>query len=338
MTMFCWFTGIMLLVVLILDVLLGLKFNRYFRANGYGIVTVTLVSLVIAHAIGALIFGATAVIVAVTGGKAVETIHFMKELGSVWLISSSLLHVMSITFQRMLSCSLASDFIDFTRSKTNIGIITSIVWVVPLIVTILCITTRTAKIYSIFYFGLFITGCLSVLNFTFTVETAIFKGKSNNNIQFDLNEILASTPQVKSKRRRPVRVVSNPRKTFNLFSGLVFLFVLFIIPTSIPNLIFTLRKKYIQDSTSLIVSLWLFLGIVFNSLWIAMRLRSTINDTSGFYARWTLNRGKHERKRVGARKALIFKNDSQESLEQDSTRRNSIDSRANETEMENILE
>ena len=89
-----------------------------------------------------------------------------------------------------------------------------------------------------------------------------------------------------------IRVVQNPRKTFSLFSGLVFSFILFCLPASIPNLIFNLQGAKLKQSTSLVISLWLLLGVVFDCLWVLMRLRSTINDNSGFYARWTLRKSR----------------------------------------------
>ena len=136
--------------MIVIDVLLGFKFKRYFRANGFGIVTLTLLSLIIAHALGSFIFGLTALTILVSAGKAGSVFYSMKDLGTMWLISSTLLHIMGITFQRIFSFSYGNKFLTFTRSKTNIGVLIFIMWMVSFLLTVICITSGSAATYSVF--------------------------------------------------------------------------------------------------------------------------------------------------------------------------------------------
>lgn len=291
LTLFTWFTGVLILVIVVIDILLALKFRRYFRANGFGIVTITLLSFVIAQALAALIFGITSATILTTAGKSKSLFYTMKDLGTLWIMATTLLHIMGITFQRVFSFSYGNTFLQFTRSKTNIGLLILIIWACSILITLLCLTSGTAVTYSVFYVGLFISGVLTILNFIITLETSLFKQKALE--RHEDSEIVCPTNfSVHTSKPKRVRVVQNPRKTFSLFSGLVFSFILFCLPATIPNLIFNLRGKLLTQSTSLIISLWLLLGVVFNSMWILIRLRSTVNDTSGFYARWTLGKSR----------------------------------------------
>merc|ERR1712048_932464 len=101
------------MITCIMDVLLAFKFRRYFRVNGFGIVTLTLVSLVVAHALGVVLFGLTTLTIIGSAGKEEFASHVIKDTATIWLIASTLLHMMGITLQRVFSCSYGSRFLRF---------------------------------------------------------------------------------------------------------------------------------------------------------------------------------------------------------------------------------
>ena len=285
-TLFTWFSTILILVTVIIDILLTFKFRRYFRANGFGIVTLSLVSLVIAHGISVLLYGITAITMMGSGGD----VHIiMIDVTTVWLMSSTLLHMMGITLQRVFSYTYGNRFLQFTGKRRNVILVIFSMWLSSLVTTILVLTNRYALCFSIFYLGVFICGTLTIINFVLTVDTNLLRNKPLRNPE---DHELAIDLSIANSPSKKVRVVQAPRKTFSLFSGLLASFLLFTLPACIPNLIFSLRGKILSESTYIIISLWLFLGLVFDCLWILMKLRSTINSQSGFYARWNLRKSR----------------------------------------------
>jgi len=289
LTLFSWFSCLLIIITCIIDVLLAFKFRRYFRANGVGIVTLTLASLVSAHALTVLLFAISTLAIISSGGRAEATFHVAMEISTVWLISSTLLHMMGITLQRVFSFTYGNRFLQFTGKRKNILIVILNMWVAALTVTVLVLTHRFAVCYAIFHIGVFICGILTIVNFMLTIDTNLLRRKPLRNSED--HELAMDIATTNSPLKR-VRVVQSPRKTFSLFSGLLASFLFFTLPACIPNLIFNLRGQLPSDSTSMIISLWLFLGVVFSCLWILMRLRSTINSQTGFYARWTLRKSR----------------------------------------------
>ncbi|XP_066912030.1 uncharacterized protein [Clytia hemisphaerica] len=289
LTLFSWFSGLLILVTVIIDILLAFKFRRYFRANGFGIVTLTLVSLVFAHGVSVLFYGITTLTIIGSGGSAKHEYSILIDLSNIWMISSTLLHMMGITLQRVFSYTYGNRFLQFTSKRKNIVVVILNMWLASLVITVLVLTNRNALCFSVFYLGVFICGTLTIVNFMLTVDTHIFRSKPLKNPED--HELAMDMSNVNSPSKK-VRVVQTPRKTFSLFSGLLASFLLFTLPGCIPNLIFNLRGKVLSESTYIIISLWLFLGLVFDCLWILMRLRSTINSQTGFYARWTLRKSR----------------------------------------------
>ena len=290
LTLYTWFSGILVLTKIIADILLLLKFRRYFRANGCGFVTLTLASFLFANFLGALIFGMTSLTVVISGGKSYQLFYAMNNLGTVWTLTTSLMHIACITFQRLFSLSCGRTFLKFSRSKTNIAVSLTCLWIAALIIAMVCITSKTPETYTVYYFGLVATGLLSVFNFSLTLDTPIFKIKEAPS-DFE-DETMNASDQNLTRSTLQLKIVHNPRKTVSLFSGLVFSFSIFCLPPSISNLVFNLRGKLMSPTTSLIISLWVLLGILCNSIWILLRLRSTINDATGFYAKWNVRKSR----------------------------------------------
>ena len=290
LTLYTWFSGILVVTNIVADILLLLKFRRYFRANGCGFVTLTLASFLFANFLGALIFGMTSLTVVISGGKSYQLFYAMNNLGTVWTLTTSLMHIACITFQRLFSLSCGRTFLNFTLSKTNIAISLTSLWIAALIIAMVCITSKTPETFTVYYFGIIATGLLSVFNFSLTLDTPIFKIKEVSS-DFE-DETMNASDQNLTKSTLQLKIVHNPRKTISLFSGLVFSFSIFCLPPSIPNLVFNLRGKLMSPTTSLIISLWILLGILCNSIWILLRLRSTINDATGFYAKWNVRKSR----------------------------------------------
>lgn len=320
LTLFSWFSSLLIVITCILDVLLAFKFRRYFRANGVGIVTLTLASLVSAHAFTVLLFAISTLTIISTGGRAESTFHVAMEISTVWLISSTLLHMMGITLQRVFSFTYGDRFLQFTSKRKNIVIVIANMWVASLTITVAVLTHRFAVCYAIFYIGVFICGILTIINFMLTVDGNLLRRKPLKNPE---DHELAMNIAITNSPSKRVRVVQSPRKTFSLFSGLLASFLFFTLPACIPNVIFNVRGQLPSYSTSMIISLWLFLGVVFNCLWILMRLRSTINSQTGFYARWSLRKSRENianflnkkthatnNKRAGTMKEKLVREDS----------------------------
>ena len=286
-TLFAWFSAILIIVTCIIDILLTFKFRRYFRANGFGIVTLSLVSLVVAHGVSLLLYGITAV--TMVGGARDYVYILMMDLTTVWLVSSTLLHMMGITLQRVFSYTYGNRFLQFTGRRRNIVAVIIGMWLSSLVTTILVLSNRYPLCFSVFYLGVFICGTLTIVNFMLTVDTNLLRKKPLRNPE---DHELAIDLSIANSASKKVRVVQAPRKTFSLFSGLLASFLLFTLPGCIPHLIFSLRGRILSESTYIVISLWLFLGLVFDCLWILMRLRSTINSQSGFYARWSLRKSR----------------------------------------------
>ena len=162
-------------------------------------------------------------------------------------------------------------------------------WFVSSALTLVTIISGTSTTFSVFYIGLSITGLFSVISFFITIDTSL---NTSQSVLENIREL--KNPIIPNKRKKNLQVVKNPRKTFALFSGIIFSFIVFTLPTAIPNLYSNLKGQHLSKSTSLIISLWLLVGVVFNSLWLLMRLRSTVNDTTGFYGKWSLNKNKRD--------------------------------------------
>lgn len=326
LTLFVWFSGLLIIVISVIDILLGFKFRRYFRANGFGIVTLTLLSLVSAHVCGALIFAVTTLTIIVSAGNATTIFYRMKNAGTVWLISSTLLHMMGITLQRMFSFAYGNRFLKFTRSKNKIAAVILSLWIFSAVISILVVTSASPASFSVYYLGVFTVGVLTIVNFVVTVDTSLLRNKPLSHPE---ETEFTSTFWKGDSPSKKVRVVQNPRKTFSLFSGLLLSFLFFTLPICIPNVIYNLRGRVLAESTSIITALWLLLGVVFDCMWILIRLRSTINDTSGFFARWTLGKSRENISKMLNNRRVHRKGTMKERLVVD-------ESVGPETELENI--
>lgn len=290
LTLFSWFSGLLIILITVINVFLGFKFRRYFRANGFGIVTLTLLSLVSAHTLGVFIFAITTLTIIISAGNAPTTFYRMKNVGTVWLISSSLLHMMGITLQRVFSFAYGKKFLQFTRSRRNIAASIATLWIGSIFISVLVLVSASPASFAVYYFGVFICGVLAIVNFMVTVDMALLRNKPLSHPEE--TEIIQTITPDNSTASRKVRVVQNPRKTFSLFAGLLLSFLFFTLPICIPNVIYNLRGRVLSESTSIVVALWLFIGIVFDCIWILIRLRSAVNDTSAFFAKWTLGKSR----------------------------------------------
>lgn len=195
--------------------------------------------------------------------------------------------------------SYGNRFLKFIKSKLNIALVMMKLWFVSIALTFVTLTSSTTTTYSVFYIGLFVTGVFAVISFFVTIDTSLNTSQCSPEGRGCCSNPIAPPPSSNNKKNSKRRtnefhVVKNPRKTFTLFSGIVISFVIFSLPCSVPNLYFTLRGKHVTEQISLMVSLWLLVGVVFNSLWILMRMRSNVNDTTGFYAKWTVQKNKRD--------------------------------------------
>ena len=279
LTLFAWFSGLQIFVIIFLNTLLIFKFRRYYLSSGFGIVTLTLISKIAAHSTVGILYAVGCVTLMVNGGKVNHTFLKMNHLGTIWLTCSMLLHAMGVTFQRTVCIISVKRFLSLSQSKTYIGIMILIKWVVALLITGVTYKSRSAQTRAVFHTGLLVSGVLTIANFICTRDTQTFRD--------DISLAASSSPSFQSDN---LHIVSSPRKAFTMFSGLLFSFSFFCLPISIPNLVVALKGQNISQSASVIMSTWLLLGVVFDCMWVLIRLRSTVGDVSGFYSRWTFNK------------------------------------------------
>ena len=280
-------TLVLLVLILFTDCALVVRFRNYYRCHGYGVVTWVLLNLVATQLLATFLFVAMAVLILTSDDISSDVntsyVGLLKDGGTAWLMSATLVHVLVLTCLRIYSVSYGNRFLKFVGSTFNVRLVLIKLWFVSLSIAVVTITSPTPTTCSVFYVGILATGSFAVIAFFCTADS-----NNNNNNAGGLVRSSMSNSEQTIPMGENIDGVQNPRKTYTMFTGVLVSFAVFVVPTCVPHLYYTTQKTSLDFDISLLLSLWCAVGVWVNALWIWFRMRCKMNLVDGLYSKWTL--------------------------------------------------